>query len=84
MLKFKFTITSHKDLVSVFHEDVDDDLYKCHANNTTSTMVKKLYEQEIFKVYSERSGYNLERKFNSKLFGSLGPSIWLKIGGSRG
>ena len=48
MLKFKFTITSHKDLVSVFHEDVDDHLYKCHANNTTSTMVKKLYEQEIF------------------------------------
>jgi len=33
-------------------------LYKCHANNI-STMVKKLYKQELLKVYSESSVYNI-------------------------
>jgi len=43
-----------KNLVIVFHEDADDHLYKCHANNI-STMVKKLYKQELLKEYSESS-----------------------------
>ena len=47
-----------KNLVLVFHEDANDHLYKCHANNI-SKMVKKLYKQELLKVYSEGSVYNI-------------------------
>ena len=39
-----------KNLVLVFNEDSNDHLYKCHANNI-SAMVKKLYKQELLKVY---------------------------------
>ena len=35
-----------KNLVIVLHEDADDHLYKCHANNI-STMVKKLYKSYL-------------------------------------
>jgi hypothetical protein len=47
-----------KNLILVFHEDSNDHLYKCHANNI-SKMVKKLYKQELLKVYSEGSIYNI-------------------------
>ena len=38
--------------------DPNDHLYKCHANNI-SEMVKKLYKQELLKMYSEGSVYNI-------------------------
>ncbi len=47
-----------QNLVLVFYEDSNDHLYKCHAN-TISKMVKKLYKQELLKVYSEGSVYNI-------------------------
>ena len=45
-----------KNLVLVLHEDANDHLHKCHSNDI-SKMVKKLYKQELLKVYREGSVY---------------------------
>ena len=55
-----------KNLVLVFNEDSNDHLYKCHSNNI-SAMVKKLYKQELLKVYSESSVYNIAQFYNIRL-----------------
>ncbi len=47
----------------MFHEDANDHLYKCDANNI-STMVKKLYKQKLLKLYSEGSVYNIAQFCN--------------------
>ena len=51
-----------KNLVLVFHEDANDHLYKFHGNNI-SKMVKKLYKQELLKVYSAGSVYNIAQLY---------------------
>jgi hypothetical protein len=43
-----------KNLVLVVHEDANDHSYKCHANNI-STMVKKLYKQDLLNGAASRS-----------------------------
>ena len=54
-----------KNLVLVFHEDANDHLYNYHANNI-SKMAKKLYKQELLKVYSEGSVYNIAQFYSKQ------------------
>ncbi len=55
----KITLSNkNKNLVLVFHEDTNDHLYKCHANNISKS-VKKLYKQELLKVCNKGSVYNI-------------------------
>ena len=56
-------LNKDKHLVLVFHEDANDHLYKCHANNI-STMVTKPYKQKLLKLYSEGSVYNIAQFCN--------------------
>ena len=60
----------------MFLEDANDHLYKCHANNI-SMVVKKLYKQELLKMYSEGSVYNIAQFYNMEQQASAQEAIWL-------